>query len=328
MPADGSTPALGHERGPNVTTRPSPAAALGLMALSATLFAAMNLLARLATASASWASTAAVRAAVGALVALVLARLRGRSLAAKDRPALFWRSLLGTISMLATFYALSSRTLSLGNTVTLLNLAPVFLAVLAPIFLHERTSGAVALAIALALAGVVLVVRPAFLFGGGLEQVVTSGSSSGPSSTVTALVAVLAALSTSIAMMFLRRVGKTESAEAIAFHFSVFAAVTMGLISLFDLRVPTLEGALCMVGAGLCAGFAQLAMTRAYALEQAARVSGMSYFSVVASALFGATLLDERPGPTAIAGMTLVIVGGLVVTFARSRAAPEVPSRP
>jgi drug/metabolite transporter (DMT)-like permease len=302
------------------------------MAVSATLFASMNLLARLATTSASWASVAAVRATVGALVALALARMRRRSLAAKDRRAVFWRSFLGTISMLATFYALSSRTLSLGDTVTLLNLAPVFLAVLAPFFLRERTGAAVAIALVLALSGVVLVVRPAFLFGAGPGDVLpTAGVIPGPSSTVTVLVAVLAALSTSIAMMFLRRVGRTESTEAIAFHFSVFAAMTMGLISLFDLRMPTLRDALCMVAAGLCAGFAQLAMTRAYALEQAARVSGMSYFAVVASALLGAVLLDERPGPTAIAGMTLVIAGGLTVTFARShgRERPrEVTSRP
>ena len=299
------------------------------MALSATLFAVMNFLARLATTSASWARVAAVRAAVGAIVALVLARMRGRSLAAKDKRAVFWRSLLGTLSMLSTFYALSSRTMTLGNTVTLLNLAPVCLAVLAPFFLHERTSGAVAIAIGVALTGVVLVVRPAFLFGDVSDATSIAAASSGPSSTTTVVVALLAALSTSIAMMFLRRVGKTESTEAIAFHFSTFAALTMGVISLFDVRLPTLRDALCMIGAGICAGFAQLAMTRAYALEQAARVSGMSYLSVVASALLGTALLHEPgPGPTAIAGMTLVIAGGLIVTFARSRSAPEVPSRP
>ncbi len=292
------------------------------MGLGATLFALMNFLARLATASASWATVAAVRAAVGALVALAIARMRGRSVAAKDPRAMFWRSLFGTIAMLSTFYALSSRTVSLGSTVTLLNLSPVFLAVLAPIFLRERTSTAVAVAIGLALTGVVLVVRPAFLFGAGAPDGGSTIASAGPSASVTVLVAVLAALSTSIAMMFLRRVGQTENAEAIAFHFSIFAAVTMTLISLFDLRMPTLRDVLCMLAAGLCAGLAQLAMTRAYALEHAARVSGMSYFSVVASALLGAALLGERPGPTAIAGMTLVIAGGLLVTFARSRTAP------
>ena len=51
--------------------------------------------------------------------------------------------------------------------------------------------------------------------------------SSGPSAATTAAVAVSAAFFASIAMMMLRRVGKTENPEAIAVHFSVFAAVVM-----------------------------------------------------------------------------------------------------
>jgi drug/metabolite transporter (DMT)-like permease len=283
------------------------------MAMGALLFALMNFFARLATASASWATVACVRALIGALVAFTVARMRGRSLVAKDKRAIFWRSLFGTISMLSTFYALSSRTVSLGDTVTLLNLAPVFLALFAPFFLGERTSGSVVIAIGLALVGVVLVVRPSFLFGASSQTVIASVlPRSGPSVTTTIAVAVLAALSTSIAMMLLRRVGQSESAEAIAFHFSLFAAVALGAISLFDLRAPSARDAGLMVAAGLCAGFGQLAMTRAYSLESAARVGGMSYLAVVASAILGAVVLGERPTPTALVGMVLVISGGLV----------------
>ncbi|MBX3234054.1 MAG: DMT family transporter [Labilithrix sp.] len=281
------------------------------MAVSAVLFATMNFLARVATASASWTTVAAVRAAIGALVAYAAARARGRSVAAKDQRAVFWRSLFGTVSMLSTFYAISSKTMSLGNVVTLLNLSPVFLALLAPIVLREPTRPIVALAIAVALAGVVLVVRPSFVFGATTAALT---SPTGPSATVTTLAACGAALSSSIAMMMLRRVGQTESPEAIAFHFSVFAAVVLTLLSLFDPKLPSLRDAVCMLLAGICAGVAQLAMTRAYALENAARVAGMSYLAVVASALLGAALLDERPGPTATIGMLLVVAGGVLVT--------------
>jgi drug/metabolite transporter (DMT)-like permease len=304
---------------------PNPAVvALGLMAVGATLFALMNFFARLATASASWAMAAAVRSFVGAFIAYAVARTRGVSLVATDKRALFWRSLLGTISMMSTFYVLSSRTVSLGNTVTLLNLAPVFLAVLAPIFLHERTSGALAFAILVSLSGVLLVVRPAFLFGPGVADVLPVGATAasaivtGPSVTTTLCVAVLAAFATSIAMMLLRRVGQTETPESIAFHFSLFAAATMSVIALFDFRVPAPRDVVLMIVAGLCAGFGQLAMTRAYSLENAARVSGMSYLSVVASALLGSAVLGERPSTTAVLGMMLVIAGGLLITFARS----------
>jgi drug/metabolite transporter (DMT)-like permease len=280
------------------------------MASGAVLFALMNFFARLATSSTSWATVGAVRALIGALVAFAVARMRGASLVANDRRAVFWRSLFGTAAMSATFYALSSRTLGLADTVTLLNLTPIFLAVLAPFVLRERTTAAVALALLLSLGGVVLILHPSFAWQ-------PADTTPGPSAAATAGFAVLAAFLASIAMMLLRRVGRTETTESIAVHFSLFAAASLGLLSLFDLRMPTLRDAGFMIAAGICAGFAQLALTRAYALERAARVSGMGYLAVVASALLGGAVLGERPTPGAIAGMGLVVVGGLVVTFMR-----------
>src|SRR5688500_14466961 len=231
------------------------------MAISATLFAFMNFFAKLASSSAGWASVAAVRALIGGLVAFAIARARGASLVATDRKAIFWRSLLGTAAMLTTFYSLSSRTLGLGDTVTLLNLMPVFLAVLAPIFLGARTSKGVVLGIAVALAGVVLVVRPTFVFGH-VPSTVVPVMVTGPTEGVTAAFAVLSALLASIAMMLLRRVGQTETAEAISVHFSAFATVVLSAIAVFDLRVPTPRDAAFMFAAGICGGVAQIAMTR------------------------------------------------------------------
>jgi drug/metabolite transporter (DMT)-like permease len=121
-------------------------------------------------------------------------------------------------------------------------------------------------------------------------------------------------------MMLLRRVGQSESAEAIALHFSLFAAATLTTIAAFSFSVPTTRDLAFMIGAGVCAGFGQLAMTRAYALAQAARVSGMSYLAVVASALLGALVLGEIPTLSALFGMALVIAGGLVITFTRDGA--------
>lgn len=289
------------------------------MAASAVLFAFMNFFAKLASTSASWQTVGAVRALVGALVAVGVARARGSSLAVKDKRALFWRILFGTAAMMATFYALSSRSLSLGDTVTLINLTPIFLALLAPVFLRERTSPAVALALLISLGGVVLVLHPSFSF--------REGAAQGPSAGVTAAVAIGASFLGSLAMMQLRRVGQTETAEAIAAQYSLFAAAALGLLSLADLRMPTVRDALAMVGAGICAGFGQILLTRAYTLERAARVSGIGYLSVVASALLGAAILNERPAPSALAGMGLVVLGGLVVTFTRDKLAPAVSPR-
>ena len=140
---------------------------------------------------------------------------------------------------------------------------------------------------------------------------------------MTVAIAVLSAFFTSIAMMMLRRAGRTETAEVIALHFSLFAAAVLLGLSLLDLRMPRPRDGGLILAAGICAGFAQLAMTRAYTLESARARQRHGYLSVVASAILGAAVLGERPTPGALAGMALVVAGGLVVTFMRDTTTPK-----
>jgi drug/metabolite transporter (DMT)-like permease len=135
------------------------------MALGAVLFSLMNYFARVASGQAPWPMVGFTRALVGAAVAWSVARARGSRLDFGDRKGMWLRSLFGTASMTATFYALSSRTLPLGDTVSLLYLTPVFLAVLAPVFLRERTGKRVVLALVLSISGALLILRPAVFFG-------------------------------------------------------------------------------------------------------------------------------------------------------------------
>jgi drug/metabolite transporter (DMT)-like permease len=222
--------------------------------------------------------------------------------------------------MTATFYALSSHTLPLGDTACLLALAPLFLALLAPLLLGERTGRRLVLALACSVAGVVLVLRPAALFGAAQAQGSYSG---GPGPVATAVVAMIAALVSALAMIMLRRVGQRENPEAIALHFSLVATAGMGLLSLATLRRPSAVDAVFMLLAGLAGGFAQLALTRAYALDRAARVGAVGYLSVVASALLGTAALHEQPRGEALVGIALVVASGVALTWTGRRDAQK-----
>lgn len=292
------------------------------MALSAVLFAAMNFFARLASASAPWPLVGAARALTGALIAALVATARGVPLRPRAPRRMWARSALGTSAMVCTFYALSRREMPLGDTTTLLNLTPVLLAVLTPTFLGERTGPRVFVAVAISLSGVALVLRPAALFGAAVAT--------GTGALVAGSVATLASVFGAFAMMALRRLGQSEAPEPIALHFSLVAAATFSLLALPTLRLPSAQDALYMFAAGVSAGLAQLAMTRAYALERAARVSAVSYLAVAASAAAGALALHEWPAPLTLCGMGLVVGGGLVIALDRAPAPPPAspPSVP
>jgi drug/metabolite transporter (DMT)-like permease len=290
------------------------------MAISAVLFALMNFCVRLASDRVPWTTLGASRAFVGALVAIGVARYRGAALVVRDKRGVWLRSLFGTCAMGLTFYALANPSLPLADTATLLNLAPVFLAVLTPFFLREALGRRVFAALAVSVTGVVLVLHPTLLFG---------GAPPGDNAFSVALVAVSAAFCAACAMITLRRMGPGENPEAIALHFSLAATAALLLLGVRDLTLPSLHDATLMLLAGLCAGLAQLSMTRAYALERAARVGSMGYLSVVVSALLGALALHEWPTTQSVLGMGLVIAGGLVIAIAglRDGRANETQSR-
>ncbi len=287
--------------------RPGPRwAAYAWAAGSASAFAGMNFCAHVASAHAHWSVTAAVRSLVGAAIAYGVARARGVSTRVHDRRGIWQRSLAGTSAMLFTFYALGT-SLPLGDAVTLLNLTPIFLALLGPWLLGERAGRRVWIAVPPCLAGLVLIVRP---------EIVT-----GASALAGAAAAVASSLSSTFAYAMLRRMGR-ETPEAVALHFSLFAAVVLSSVGAFHFAVPPAATMTWMLGAGLLGGFAQLALTRAYFLEKAARVAPVGYLNVVVSALLGALALHEWPPARAVLGMAFIVGGGLVVTLAAAALAP------
>jgi drug/metabolite transporter (DMT)-like permease len=280
----------------SAATGADAARAAGLVVVASLLFAAMNVLAKAATLrGVPSLEVACARATVGAVGLGLLARLRGLDLRVGDRRTLAVRVVAGTGAMICTFHSLSS--LPLGEATALLNTAPLFIAALGWLVLGERPSALTGAALVAGFVGVVLIVGPA-----------TPGGA-----TWDATVAVLASLLSAVAMVSLRRMGGRERPEAIVVHFSAVAAVATGLLGARDFVVPDALGGAFMLGAGLTATVAQVAMTRAYALETAARIGGGGYLIVAVSPVAGMLLFGETPGWVSLVGITVILGAGVLL---------------
>jgi len=133
------------------------------------------------------------------------------------------------------------------------------------------------------------------------------------------VVATLGALSYAMAMIWLRRIGPGESHEAVVLHFSLTGLVTMLLLSLPAWRWPDGHGMLYLLGAGLGGGGAQLAMTRAYALQRAAPVTALASLGIVFTYLLALPLFPEHPTGWQVAGSLLVILATAEISFRHDR---------
>src|SRR5690606_17927528 len=106
--------------------------------------------------------------AARALVSLVLSygdvRRKNIPLFGTHRLLLFARGLVGFVSLTGVYYALVH--LPIAEASVLQYLHPMFTALIALLWLKERPSAATLACIALSFAGLVIIVRPAFVFGG------------------------------------------------------------------------------------------------------------------------------------------------------------------
>lgn len=293
--------------------RDAPLRALSFMLLAATSFAAMNAMAR-GLRAIPWPMLALSRALFGLGVALAVARARGGSLAVHNRATMWERSLFGSLGMLCTFYALTH--MPLGDATALLNTTPLWIAVLARVRMGERSSWRVKLALALAFAGVVLVERPGLAVGD-----------------LTGLVALAAGVFGAMAMVSLRRLAG-ERVDAVVVHFSAVASVITAALTVHaltrgarlpDLGAPTVAGVMFM---GASASLGQLAMTRAYALDKAARVGAASFAQVLLAVLLDVAVFHRAPVAESVAGIALIVTGGAALVWDASRAQRDLPASP
>ena len=271
-------------------------AGVGWMVLAQLGFAGMNLFSRLGARGLPFSEVAAARFLVGAVVAILLARARGTSLRIVDVPNTWRRSLFGTCSAIGHFYALSSQRIPLGDAATLGATAPIFVALLSRRFLGERVGRRIGIAVVIAFIGVTAVVRPTFAAAADVAVIATTG-----------------AFFYALAMIWLRKIGPGESGEEIVLHFSTVAFVTMLAMSIPVWVTPDAAGSLWLLATGLCGGLGQIAMTRAYTLDRAARVSTVAYLGIVVTHLIAIPVFGEVPSVWQFGGAALVIASGAIL---------------
>ena len=174
--------------------------AYAYMLASSLSFAVMGALGHLAGERCDWQVVAVARSSVAFLLTLTLSLSSGVRLVL-FKPSILWmRSLAGSVGVLFAFYALTH--LPISTALTLSNTVPVWVTLLAWPVLGQRPSAPVWGAIALGLAGVVLIQRPESA-GDRLACALALGN----------------ALSTSISMIGLNRLGGVD-ARAVVTHFS------------------------------------------------------------------------------------------------------------
>ncbi len=275
------------------------------MLLSGLAFAAMGSLAHGLRSQCDWQLIVLARAALQLVFAVLLALAAGAPLLVWRCRVLWVRSIAGSIAMVCMFFAYTR--LPVSEVLTLVNLFPIWVALLSWPLLREPPSGPVWLAVASGVIGVLLIQQPHFAAGN-----------------FAALLAVASSVFTAIAMIALHRLADLDP-RTIIVHFSAVALLCcIGSLVAFDWTgaVPSAWPAwplLLLLGVGILALIGQLFLTKAYAAGDATRVSVVGLTQIVFAMLFDMLFFDHAFRMPTLLGMGLVLGPAAWLMVSRGR---------
>lgn len=271
------------------------------MLVAAAGFAAMGLLVKLLAAEVPTVELVLWRSAVSGVIVLALALRAGATLRPVNVRMHLVRGLVGVGAMICFFMAIAR--LPLGDAVLVTYASPLVVALLSPWTVGERPTRLTWAALLVGLTGVALVVGP-----------------TGARDPVGVACALAAALFAACAYLSVRVLTRTDGTLAIVFWFSVTSTM-LASGSLLDGLQPLRPGAvLDLLGIGVLGVVSQSALTKAYAVAEAARVAVYVYATPVFAYLMSLVVLGEVPPATSVLGAAIVLVAGAVV----ARAPPTV----
>lgn len=230
-----------------------------------------------------------------------------------QRPLMhLWRCALGVTGILCLFQALSL--LPLAEATTLGFTAPMFATLLSFLVLREAVGWHRWLAVLVGFVGVMVVMQP------GGETLPVAG---------VAFALVGAGFSAGVTVT-LRHLSRTEHVAAIVFWFFIACAVAGAVL------LPAFGGSHAprvfafLIGAGVCGGVAQLAMTESLRLAPVSAVTPFDYLQIAGAVLFGWLALSVAPSWSTLAGAALIVGSGLYTAWREQvrRRAVTAPAPP
>jgi len=274
---------------PLVTSNRNLFKALAFLTCSAFLFSLMGVCIRYASHTVDNSTIVFFRNFVGLFIFLPLIFKHGTGFFKTEKIWMHtWRAVIGLIAMYGFFYAIAH--LKLSNAMVFTYSSPIFIPLIAWLFLKEKITKSMFLAAAIGLIGVIFVAKPdAGMFN--QMSVIGLGAS------------FLAAM----AFVTVRALTSTESPEKIVFYFCLIGTL-ISMVPMFWLWRPYSWTELgFLICAGLLANISQIFMSNAYKLAPAGQIGPVNYIAIIFAGIWGVMFWRETPDQYSLMGFALIL---------------------
>jgi len=207
------------------------------------------------------------------------------------------RAVLGTVGLVANFYAIDR--LNLADANMLNKLSPFFAIIFSAYLLKEKVRPMQIFAVVGAFIGAVCIIKPT---GENLQL-------------FPALIGLLGGVAAGAAYTCLRRATQGGAlGPVIVLFFSCFSCAAILPLMLTDFVLPTGFQMCMLIGCGLCGAGGQFSITTAYSYAPAREIGVYDYSQVIFSAIIGFLLFGQTPDALSVLGYFLII-GMAVLNF-------------
>ncbi len=283
---------------------------LRYMAVGAFCFAVMSALVKLAGARLPTMEVVLARSVVVLAISWVSLRAAKVPVWGRRRGLLLLRGSLGFVALSAFYYAVIHLPLADATVIQYTN--PIFTAVLAALVIGEGIRRREMALILLSLTGVVVMVRPAFLFGGGASALPAIPSA-------VALTGAVFSAAAYVVVRFLGRSGRGgegrgEHPVVIVYWFALVS--TLGALPFAATRfvMPTGWEWGVLLAIGVSTHLGQLFLTMGLRDERAGRAMAVAYLQIVFAAAWGLLFFSEVPDRWTVTGAGIIVLATWLVS--------------
>lgn len=257
--------------------------------MSAFLFSIMGVCIRFASHSVDNATIVFFRNAVGLFIFIPMLFKQGLGFVKTNKLWMHtWRSIVGLAAMYGFFYAIAN--LKLSNAMVFSYSSPIFIPLIAWLFLKEKITPTMILAAMVGLIGVLFVAKP----DEGLLNILS-------------FIGLGSCFLSAMAFVTVRALTTTEPPERIVFYFCVFGTLISAIPMFWHWRSFSWHELTLLAAAGLLANISQLFMSYAYSLAPAGQIGPMNYIAIVFAGIWGFIFWHELPDFFTLIGITIIL---------------------
>ncbi len=213
----------------------------------------------------------------------------------------FGRAAFGLSASL--LYMFSMHTIPIVNATLLFNTVPIFLPILAMLFLKATVSKQTWYAIGLGFLGIIIIIRPT-------EAIVTQAGD---------LLGLTSGVFLAVAYLLIKQLTPTDPAMRITFYFFLLATCMQVFLLPFAGPLPEWSALGFAALAGLAFVLAQACLAKGYLFAKASQVGVYQYTSLVYVGIIDWVVWDVVPPTVDLLGVLLVLVAAVIIIRSRGK---------